>query len=307
MKYILTFDIGIKNLAYCLIRYDDINIKSCNIDKMDILYWGILDISHKSLICKCMTGKKVCNMSSQFYLKNAIIKSINLINKDKTEDNNYENSKLILNKEQKDIGYCRIHANILKKENKELYDKLQKTNKSPLYKDSFNLQIERLLNALENFYDKIINSPYHLETNIINNKIKLFNIDNLEIYIENQPVLKNPIMKTISISLYTFFYIKKINFPNKIRTINLISATVKTKPPFYNLLKKNINITTCLNTVNDYKNRKNFCINLASEIMNTKFNNSLFNIYAKSYFFLSKKKDDLADTLLYCFYAILNF
>ena len=85
---------------------------------------------------------------------------------------------------------------------------------------------------------------------------------------------------------------------NKIRTINLISATVKTKPPFYNLLKKNINITTCLNTVNDYKNRKNFCINLASEIMNTKFNNSLFNIYAKSYFFLSKKKDDLCDVII---------
>ena len=38
-KYILTFDIGIKNLAYCLVR--------CPIDavmKFDILYWGIIDI-----------------------------------------------------------------------------------------------------------------------------------------------------------------------------------------------------------------------------------------------------------------------
>ena len=45
-KYLLTFDIGIKNLAYCIVRYNILDKK-----KFDIIYWGILDISHKGLIC----------------------------------------------------------------------------------------------------------------------------------------------------------------------------------------------------------------------------------------------------------------
>ena len=304
MKYILTFDIGIKNLAYCLSRYDDSGIKSKKLDisKLDIIYWGILDISHKNLLCHQINSKKKeCNESAAFYLKNVLVKSINL----KIDTENDSNSKLTMNKMLKDIGYCRFHANILKKEDKETYDKLLKINKSQIYKDSFNQQIERLLKALDNFYENIVKGTYHVEK--IDEKYRYFEIHDLEIYIENQPVLKNPIMKTISISLYTFFYLKKINFPRKIKSINFVSATVKTRLPFYNLLKNNIDIKTNINKVNDYKNRKIFSINLTSEIVDEKISNSIFNISAKSNFQISKKKDDMADTLIYCLYALLSF
>ena len=43
---VLSFDVGIKNLAYCIVRYNILDKKN-----FDIIYWGILDISYKGLIC----------------------------------------------------------------------------------------------------------------------------------------------------------------------------------------------------------------------------------------------------------------
>ena len=272
-KYILTFDIGIKNLAYCLVR--------CFIEKdgsinLDILYWGIIDISNNN-IKKCSK----CSKNSYYYCKNTL--------------NNY----------------CKNHG-------------MKLLNKAKLLnKDSFNLQIERLINALNTFYNDIIDSPYmtnitpsynqqaqdqqHQQPQdqqslvyIVNN-----NINNLMVYIENQPVLKNPIMKTISICLFTFFNIKKMQINSKIKSINFISATVKTRMPFYNQINNNYIVMTKMNKINDYKNRKIFCIDITHEIVE-QLSNSYYNIVAKSFYSQSKKKDDLADTLLYVLYIIIN-
>ena len=276
-KYILTFDIGIKNLAYCLVR--------CFIEKdgsinLDILYWGIIDISNNN-IKKCSK----CSKNSYYYCKNTL--------------NNY----------------CKNHS-------------VKLLNKAKLLnKDSFNMQIERLINALTTFYNDIIDSPYTTNitlcpqqppqplqppqpqdqpqdqqslVNIVNN-----NINNLMVYIENQPVLKNPIMKTISICLFTFFNIKKMQIKSKIKSINFISATVKTRMPFYNQINNNYTVMTKMNKINDYKNRKIFCIDITHEIVE-QLSNSYYNIVAKSFYSQSKKKDDLADTLLYVLYIIIN-
>ena len=65
-KYYLTFDVGIKNLAYCLARYDQ---KKTLINGLDIIDWNILDVSFKPLMCKNIINKrKVCNKNSIFYL-----------------------------------------------------------------------------------------------------------------------------------------------------------------------------------------------------------------------------------------------
>ena len=53
------------------------------------------------------------------------------------------------------------------------------------------------------FYCNNIEGIYHTESNTTNN-FGYF-IQNLEIFIENQPVFKNPIMKSISIAIFTFF------------------------------------------------------------------------------------------------------
>jgi hypothetical protein len=65
-KYYLTFDVGIKNLAYCLVRKN--LVKQDLLESIDILHWGILDVSYKPLICKHIVNKrKICNKVSLNY------------------------------------------------------------------------------------------------------------------------------------------------------------------------------------------------------------------------------------------------
>ena len=278
-KYLLTFDIGIKNLAYCIIRY----IKHDK-NNFDILYWGILDISYQGLKCDFAIdiSKKNnisigCNNYSYFYTLN------NDLN----------------NKEKIYFSYCKNHANKINISNPFLFKSLKKISSNHKLKDSFNQQVERLLIKLETFYKEFIENIY--DYNLNTKKFKLIN--KLDIYIENQPVLKNPIMKTISIVLYTFFNIKKIIFPNIINSVNFVSATIKTKPLFINKLKKIYPLNTAIITNNNYQNRKQFCIDIINEFI-YKLNNSVYNASAISLFELSKKKDDLADTLIYVLYIL---
>lgn len=272
-KYLLTFDIGIKNLAYCIVRYNILDKKN-----FDIIYWGILDISYKGLICdfNIDISKKnniaiCCTNNSYFYLPN---------NKN--------------DKETKYISYCKSHSNKIKNNNITLYNQFKKIANNAKLKDNFNQQVERLLVELDKFYNQFIDTIYDIDNKIVRN---------LDIYIENQPVLKNPIMKTISIVLYTYFNMKKINFPNKIKSVNFVSATVKTKSNLYNHIKQNYNLLTKLITDNSYQNRKKYCIDIAKDII-YQLNNSFFNAVALSIFELSKKKDDLADTLLYVLFIL---
>jgi len=273
-KYLLTFDIGIKNLAYCIVRYNVLDKKN-----FDIIYWGILDISYKGLICdyNIDISKKnniaiCCTNNSYFYLPD-----------------NY-------NEQNKHTSYCKFHSNKIKNNNITLYNQLKKISNNAKLKDNFNQQVERLLVELDKFYKQFIDSIYDIDDKIVGN---------LDIYIENQPVLKNPIMKTISIVLFAYFNIKKINFPNKIKSVNFVSATVKTKPNLYNNIKKNFNLNTKLISNNSYQNRKQYCIDITKDVV-YQTNNSFFNAVAISIYKFSKKKDDLADTLLYVLYVLLN-
>ena len=75
--------------------------------------------------------------------------------------------------------------------------------------------------------------------------------------------------------------------------------------PFYNQINNNYIVMTKMNKINDYKNRKIFCIDITYEIVE-QLSNSYYNIVAKSFYSQSKKKDDLADTLLYVLYIIIN-
>jgi hypothetical protein len=274
-KYLLTFDIGIKNLAYCIIRYNILDKKN-----FDIIYWGILDISYKGLICNFNIdiSKKnniaiCCTNNSYLYLPN-----------DKND------------KETKYTSYCKFHSNKIKNNNITLYNKLKKIANNAKLKDNFNQQVERLLIELDKFYYQFIDTIYDIDNKIISY---------LDIYIENQPVLKNPIMKSISIVLFAYFNMKKIKFSNKIKSVNFVSATVKTKANLYNNIKQNFILNTKLISNNNYQNRKQYCIDIAKDVV-YQLNNSFFNAVAISIYEFSKKKDDLADTLLYVLYVLLN-
>lgn len=288
-KYYLTFDVGIKNLAYCLARYD--TTKNIT-DGLDIIDWGMLDVSYKPLICKHIKNKrKVCNTNSIYYSLKPDIKKVLSSHK------NAENL----------IGYCQFHANELKIKDKIAHSKLFRLSKNLAFANNFNIQMERLLTALELFYNTRLSELY----DTINPEQEAlsyeeFLISNLEIYIENQPVFKNPIMKTISIGIFTFFTLKKVIDKNKIKSVNFISASDKTHLSFITSMKETLKINPKPNVnFKVYSERKEFAIDMTNQIVGN-LNNSIFNIVSSINYDICPKKDDMADTLIYVIVLLLK-
>jgi hypothetical protein len=283
-NYYLTIDVGTVNLAYCLVEH---NKKIPDIiSSINIVDWGILDVSYKALYCKQIKNKRaICNCKSKYYTL-----------KDGCESHNDPDNL---------IGYCKTHAKPIQKHNKENKKnriKLYKISENPIYKNNFNIQMERLLLSLEKFYINVIKTPYHMESD--GDKINLQNVSNLKIYIENQPVFKNPVMKTISIGIFTFFTIKKILEPDVISSVNFINATVKTKDDFISKLFQLVDIKSYIDKFKDYDKRKEFTIDITNQIV-PRLNQTTNNIVSLIKYYLNKKKDDMADTLVYVIYIIV--
>ena len=287
-KYLLTIDVGTKNLAICLSEYkSNLNQNQNILEKINIIDWEIIDVSYKPLYCKQIKNKRaICNCQSKYYsLKPNTISH--------SDPNNL-------------IGYCKTHIKQVREHNKKKENKLNQIkiwsiSSNPIYKNNFSTQMEKLLVGLNNFFDKNILRPYDIYKNIY------FKISNLDIYIENQPVLKNPIMKSISVGIYTFFCMKKILHPLIINSINFINATTKTKNDFILKLSELIGLQSKIKDFEDYKKRKDFSEDIVNQIIpklnyNREFINNIISI---SNYALTKKKDDLADTLLYQIYIIM--
>lgn len=104
------------------------------------------------------------------------------------------------------------------------------------------------------------------------------------VLIENQPVMKNPIMKSIQIIIYSYFKYLKIIENKNIDKILLVSANNKNK--FTS--KYDLNIGKCSSKYLQNKKKAIECTKIL-----LKDQEELFN------FFMShKKKDDLADSYL---------
>lgn len=113
-----------------------------------------------------------------------------------------------------------------------------------------------------------------------------------KVLIENQPVQKNPKMKSIQIMVYSFFVNQKINSNKEIDNILLVSATNKNKYT----LKYDIEVPKCSTKYLETKKRSIACTKLIIE------QNENWSTYFNSH----KKKDDLADCLLQC-YQFINY
>lgn len=293
-EYILTIDVGTVNLAYCLSSYKkSVEPNKKILDSTNIIGWGIMDVSYKPLYCKQIKNKRAtCNCISKFYS----------LKENTTDHSNPDNL----------IGYCKTHAKPIQEHNKTALKnkkekiKIHKISENPIYKNSFNLQMERLLNALEKFYNSIILNPYDIELtkNPLINNMKY--VKNLRIYIENQPVFKNPIMKTISIGIYTFFTLKKVLNPTIISNINFINATVKTKLDFVNKLFELVGVKSEIKDFKAYDRRKEFTEDITNKLM-FKLQNTVNNASSLNNYLMTKKKDDMADTFVYVLYVIIYF
>ena len=216
MKY-LSFDVGIKNLAYCSLT-----------DDKKILDWGIINLD-KNPICQCGL-QKPCSKSATFIV---------------TCDNSETKYS------------CTTHAKKYKKKKKINADR-----------DIFNLS-------------KIMINELNSKTDFLNHDV---------ICIENQPALKNPIMKTVQMILYSYFMIEGATKDKPVEQVHMINARNKLKvykgPPVECKYKEK------------YKRNKYLSVEYTK--------NMILNQEEKfiELFTESKKKDDLADAYLQGIYFI---
>ena len=295
MRY-LSWDIGIKNLSYCLLEKNENNYK--------IINWEIINLSEKTkhipLCQELKKNKEKCTKKSTFYnfefnlfcckthsknfkKTNKLIEleNIKCINIDKKESRC--NKKIYYKKNNnRFVGYCSKHFKESKL-NLEDYNLVEKK------KDTQN-EFERIAETLIKELDK---RPYLLDFDTIT--------------IENQPAFKNPKMKSIQMLVYTYFLIRYRIDLNKEGKVLFLSANNKLKVNLYldelnktELINEKNIIETELKVKDKYKRNKElakkFCLVLLNSLDNKKEWIEIFNNH--------KKKDDLADTFLMNIYQV---
>lgn len=233
---ILSFDVGIKNLAFCIIEVTEKEEKSHK-----ILDWGIINCAEELLsdslkCCVCKKGK-VC---------------------DKPACN-----KVVLNNGEI-LGFCKLKS-CQSSMTSTYSSKDIKKNKIKTTKDL----------SLDEIGQEMFKQLFSKE--------ELLNVD--KIVIENQPVLKNPTMKSIQMLLYSYFiFIKNLKETGDY-SIHLFNA--RKKLAIYDGPKIDDS------KIKDaYKKRKYLSVEYTNYFLQK------YNIDRKEYFSNNTKKDDLADCYL---------
>ena len=250
------WDIGIKNLSYCIL---DI--------KGNIKEWDIIDL----------TGLDSCDFKCACLKKNKepCGKGASYINKLNTGE--FYCKTHVKNKEEKDIielfkcFKCKRNAKKRHIETNTFYC-LNHTDKDKEYDTIIvkNIAKEKL-NVLGNILIKKLNSKPNI-------------LDVSHVVIENQPVLKNPTMKSIQMILYTYYLMNFQSNPTKLN-INLVSANTKLK---FNLDSDSIKKVKQIK--NKYQKNKKLAIEYCKYFINDTEWMNYFNNYTK--------RDDLADSYL---------
>ena len=254
----LAFDIGIANLSYCIIdQYGK------------IIHWDIIDLTDKvnEIICCGKTKKgNLCGKKAKFVCE-SIDKAYCLTHSKKIEEKLFSitNQPLCLHnkcnakikyqhKDNNFIGWCGTHFKQKSVEGKENYIEYIKLLSATHLAKDIDLLTDRLFNKLDNI-------PHLLNVNYVG--------------LENQPCLKQPLMKSIQIALYSYLKIRgKIDkIQNKIQNFKMINANQK-----------------CKKKGKTYAQRKKDSIQECKEILLNEQQEWL------PFFEKHKKKDDLADS-----------
>ena len=275
---ILSIDIGIKNLAYCLIE------TTGGADTFNIIKWDVINLCEESPICQYIITNK---------------------NKKKPCDKKPCDKKSCLFRD--DTFYCRTHAkkmnclfqtpeNTIKPnskidEIKKIADTYKIIYEPTVKKSVLKHKVEEYIE--ENIFKSVAKSsanslslidigislakklPLHLKNNIEQQDID-------KVIIENQISPLANRMKTIQ-GMVTQYFIM-----NNITDIHFISAINKLKP----FIQEKMN----------YSERKKTGINITKHMLQ---DNNTLNSWSKI-FSIHKKKDDLADCLLQGIWFLLN-
>lgn len=257
---ICSWDVGIKNLAYCLFSCED---KKINILKWDIINLMDEDIKCDEVKCKCK-ARYIISVRDQTYYR---CKRHNKIDEEtceiETEDTDgvccyvgrkecTKKATLAIKEESIKGDYCKTHCDsVIKRYTKCV---VKKYKKHKCYNENIN-----------DIAKKII--------------LKLGEINELfdTVLVENQPT-KNPTMKTIAAFIYFYFVYNNKN-------VHYISASNKLKLGGYKPDSK---------AKNKYSLTKLYSVEYCQKILKEKVTQKQWRKHLKSY----KKKDDLCDALL---------
>ena len=191
-----------------------------------------------------------------------------------------------VNKEHHFMGYCRKHYNNYIKNLKKEQEKKNEIEEEIKFlkviggKKVSSINLTQLSDAL---YQEIDNIPELLDAHVV--------------LLENQPVLKNPTMKSMQIFLYSYYILK--GYQNEQKNVNNIQCYMASKKldlikfvseDVYRNIKGEIK-----NVKSQYSKNKKMAIRLTENLLK---NNSYNGDDIKLMFENSKKKDDLSDSLL---------
>jgi hypothetical protein len=290
---LLSWDVGIINLSYCLIEYDK---SDKSIPTWEIIDWDIINLTNRhEMKCYDCGAKpsfvqKILNTKNKYTCKNHM-KHISV------EPDSFENVCIESNEKEiccfegkvkcekvmkysfNDKNYCNTHA-------KSEYKKYAKSFELK----PFTKKAVRDIN-LDELRLKLIRT--------LDDKKVLWSAT--QVLIENQPTLKNPRMKAISSTLYDYYLIRGI-IDKEITKSNI--TLVKYMCPSNKLKLADDGDTQKLvklkgDESKTYKLTKALGIKYCTELIK-KFEDwtNHFNSY--------KKKDDMADSFLQGIYYIYN-
>lgn len=267
---ILSWDVGITNLAYCLMR------KRKYSEKYKVYKWEKINLLSKFKEFKCI----ICKKNASSYIR----------------------------KDNKNVFYCKVHVKSStlgyvkvagKKEmkcmhsnrfNKECIHKSEfvlKTNKNKTYhcKKHLNKLIPVFKPIKKIEYKKV--SPDYLQKRLLNVlKNRPYLLTAKHVIIENQPGLLNVKMKAFSATLYNYFYMRSTIdrklFPKcNIDRVSYITATNKLK----------LSIKYKISKAKTYQLRKKLSIEHCKDLISG-------DEYCEKIFDRYTKKDDISDAFL---------
>lgn len=269
-KYkIISWDVGIKNLAYCILE------KDMETNEFTILKWDKINIIDSDLVtcCGLKNNKEVCgkkaslvgvlNGSTKYYCNthksqykplddnweqdfitqtDITDKCSYILPKKGTQCNKNANFKC------NNMSYCKIHSEQIKNNTKKVCElkKIKRTKATSTDPNELCEKMYKKLDAIEGITDVT------------------------EVLIENQPSLKNPSMKTVACMLFAYFILRgKIDKNgNKIDTVRFICPSNKLKV-------NNIQINSIINKIDNKDRIYTILIKLLNKYLNITDTNKL--------------------------------
>lgn len=269
---VLSWDVGIIHLAYCLLEYH----KESN--QFNIIQWNMIDLSYKTEHKCSQCDKKALYQTLNLENQMKEYCGIHIKKVEKKETVEFENFYKI-EKTLDPCDLCSTKASCL------FLDKKFCKNHAKIFHKKFSKDNEITKIKKEKTTSDVDLLRYRLVEEL-EKRPELFQAE--MILVENQPALKNPTMKAISSTIYDFYLIRGIfdkKYQSKIQRVKFMSPSNKIK------LSEKCELVYEADKTKKYKLTKQLAVEYVTKLLQK---DEPWLKHFKSF----SKKDDLADAFL---------